>query len=44
MGRWLCVMGMNAPVEKGAVVRDAGGVGMILAKTVASEEQLVVEN
>ena len=35
----VCDRGVNPRVEKGAVVRDAGGVGMILANTVASWEQ-----
>ncbi|KAF7837535.1 subtilisin-like protease SBT1.8 [Senna tora] len=40
----ICDRGINARVEKGAVVRDAGGVGMILANTVASGEELVADS
>uniref|UniRef100_A0A5B6YFZ0 Subtilisin-like protease n=1 Tax=Davidia involucrata TaxID=16924 RepID=A0A5B6YFZ0_DAVIN len=40
----LCDRGINARVEKGAVVRDAGGVGMILANTAASGEELVADS
>nr|DAD43255.1 TPA_asm: hypothetical protein HUJ06_001485 [Nelumbo nucifera] len=40
----LCDWGICARVEKGAVVRDAGELGMILANTVASGEELVVES
>ena len=40
----VCDRGMNARVEKGAVVRDAGGVGMILANTAASGEELVADS
>lgn len=39
----VCDRGINARVEKGKVVRDAGGVGMILANTAASGEELVAE-
>ncbi|XP_058219936.1 subtilisin-like protease SBT1.8 [Rhododendron vialii] len=39
----LCDSGINARVEKGLVVRDAGGVGMILANTAASGEELVAD-
>lgn len=39
-----CDRGVNARVEKGAVVRDAGGVGMILANTAASGEELVADS
>ncbi|KAK1377844.1 subtilisin-like protease SBT1.8 [Heracleum sosnowskyi] len=39
-----CDRGVNARVEKGAVVRDAGGVGMILANTEASGEELVADS
>ncbi|KAB1209505.1 Subtilisin-like protease [Morella rubra] len=40
----LCDRGINARVEKGAVVRNAGGVGMILANTAASGEELVADS
>ncbi|KAL3825394.1 hypothetical protein ACJIZ3_021423 [Penstemon smallii] len=40
----LCDRGVNARVEKGAVVRDAGGVGMILANTEESGEELVADS
>ncbi|MFQ6650950.1 hypothetical protein Gotur_023136 [Gossypium turneri] len=40
----LCDRGTTARVEKGAVVRDAGGVGMILANTEASGEELVADS
>ena len=40
----ICDRGINARVEKGAVVRDAGGVGMILANTAASGEELVADS
>ncbi|OVA03787.1 Peptidase S8/S53 domain [Macleaya cordata] len=40
----LCDRGINARVEKGAVVRDAGGLGMILANTAASGEELVADS
>ncbi|XP_027333066.1 subtilisin-like protease SBT1.8 [Abrus precatorius] len=40
----ICDRGLNARVEKGAVVRDAGGVGMILANTAASGEGLVADS
>ncbi|GFY98523.1 subtilase family protein [Actinidia rufa] len=40
----LCDRGINARVEKGAVVRDAGGVGMILANTAANGEELVADS
>ncbi|KAL1363952.1 hypothetical protein HN51_012118 [Arachis hypogaea] len=40
----LCDRGMNARVEKGQVVRDAGGVGMILANTAESGEELVADS
>ncbi|KAE9456911.1 hypothetical protein C3L33_11186, partial [Rhododendron williamsianum] len=39
-----CDGGINARVEKGLVVRDAGGVGMILANTAASGEELVADS
>ncbi|KAI4335203.1 hypothetical protein L6164_013872 [Bauhinia variegata] len=40
----LCDRGINPRVEKGAVVRDAGGVGMILANTAASSEEVVADS
>ncbi|KAL5141267.1 Subtilisin-like protease SBT1.8 [Glycine soja] len=40
----VCDRGINARVEKGKVVRDAGGVGMILANTAASGEELVADS
>ncbi|XP_021714988.1 subtilisin-like protease SBT1.8 [Chenopodium quinoa] len=40
----LCDRGVNARVEKGEVVKEAGGVGMILANTAASGEELVADS
>ncbi|XP_038711320.1 subtilisin-like protease SBT1.8 [Tripterygium wilfordii] len=40
----VCDRGVNARVEKGSVVREAGGVGMILANTAASGEELVADS
>ncbi|WCJ42809.1 Subtilase family protein [Euphorbia peplus] len=40
----ICDRGINARVEKGAVVRDAGGIGMILANTAVSGEELVADS
>jgi subtilisin family serine protease len=40
----ICDRGINPRVEKGAVVRDAGGVGMILANTAESGEELVADS
>ncbi|KAK8649914.1 hypothetical protein V6N13_139567 [Hibiscus sabdariffa] len=40
----VCDRGTNARVEKGAVVRDAGGIGMILANTPVSGEELVADS
>uniref|UniRef100_R7WAQ1 Uncharacterized protein n=1 Tax=Aegilops tauschii TaxID=37682 RepID=R7WAQ1_AEGTA len=40
----LCDRGMNARVEKGAVVKAAGGAGMVLANTAASGEELVADS
>ncbi|XVF48883.1 hypothetical protein PTKIN_Ptkin03bG0224000 [Pterospermum kingtungense] len=40
----VCDRGTNARVEKGAVVRDAGGIGMILANTAANGEELVADS
>lgn len=39
----LCERGMNARVQKGQVVKQAGGVGMILANTAANGEELVAD-
>ncbi|MQM09412.1 hypothetical protein Taro_042283 [Colocasia esculenta] len=39
-----CDRGTNARVEKGQVVKAAGGVGMILANTVANGEELVADS
>ncbi|CAD5180329.1 subtilisin-like protease SBT1.7 [Musa acuminata AAA Group] len=39
----LCDRGINARVQKGFVVRDAGGAGMILANTAANGEELVAD-
>ncbi|KAM5547195.1 subtilisin-like protease SBT1.8 [Rosa sericea] len=40
----ICDRGVNARVEKGGVVRAAGGVGMILANTAASGEEMVADS
>ncbi|CAA6664642.1 unnamed protein product [Spirodela intermedia] len=40
----LCDRGVNARVEKGAVVKAAGGVGMILANAAANGEELVADS
>ncbi|XP_020587153.1 subtilisin-like protease SBT1.8 [Phalaenopsis equestris] len=40
----LCDRGVSARVEKGTVVKDAGGVGMILANTAANGEELVADS
>ncbi|XVE70719.1 hypothetical protein DITRI_Ditri10aG0093200 [Diplodiscus trichospermus] len=40
----VCDRGTNARVEKGAVVRDAGGIGMILANTPVNGEELVADS
>ncbi|CAI9780366.1 unnamed protein product [Fraxinus pennsylvanica] len=40
----VCDRGISARVEKGAVVRDAGGVGMILANTATTGEELVADS
>ncbi|KAF5748419.1 hypothetical protein HS088_TW04G00373 [Tripterygium wilfordii] len=40
----VCDRGVNARVEKGYVVREAGGVGMILANTAISSEELVADS
>ncbi|CAO2831019.1 unnamed protein product [Amaranthus hypochondriacus] len=39
----LCDRGVNARVQKGAVVKAAGGLGMILANTDANGEELVAD-
>ncbi|CAL9058924.1 subtilisin-like protease SBT1.8 [Musa acuminata AAA Group] len=40
----LCDRGVSARVEKGAVVKAAGGAGMILANTAANGEELVADS
>ncbi|XP_059283821.1 subtilisin-like protease SBT1.8 [Lycium ferocissimum] len=40
----VCDRGTNARVEKGLVVKEAGGVGMILANTVESGEEMVADS
>ncbi|XP_062101854.1 subtilisin-like protease SBT1.7 [Humulus lupulus] len=39
----LCDRGVNARVQKGSVVKAAGGLGMILANTAANGEELVAD-
>ncbi|XP_050205426.1 subtilisin-like protease SBT1.7 [Mercurialis annua] len=39
----LCDRGVNARVQKGAVVKAAGGLGMVLANTAANGEELVAD-
>ncbi|KAK8967042.1 Subtilisin-like protease [Platanthera guangdongensis] len=39
-----CDRGINARVEKGQVVKDAGGVGMILANIAVNGEELVADS
>ncbi|KAG7607635.1 Subtilisin-like protease SBT1.7 [Arabidopsis thaliana] len=39
----MCDRGINARVQKGDVVKAAGGVGMILANTAANGEELVAD-
>ncbi|KAG2535036.1 hypothetical protein PVAP13_9NG045000 [Panicum virgatum] len=39
----LCDRGTNARVQKGFIVKDAGGAGMILANTAANGEELVAD-
>ncbi|XP_042495570.1 subtilisin-like protease SBT1.7 [Macadamia integrifolia] len=39
----LCDRGVNPRVQKGAVVKDAGGAGMILSNTAANGEELVAD-
>ncbi|KAI3922348.1 hypothetical protein MKX01_006037 [Papaver californicum] len=38
-----CDRGMNARVAKGVVVKEAGGIGMVLANTAANGEELVAD-
>ncbi|XP_072955848.1 subtilisin-like protease SBT1.7 [Typha angustifolia] len=38
-----CDRGINARVQKGYVVREAGGAGMVLANTAANGEELVAD-
>uniref|UniRef100_A0A0A9E7Q0 Uncharacterized protein n=1 Tax=Arundo donax TaxID=35708 RepID=A0A0A9E7Q0_ARUDO len=40
----LCERGNNARVEKGAAVKQAGGVGMILANTEENGEELIADS
>lgn len=40
----VCDRGISARVEKGRVVKEAGGIGMILANTAASGEELVADS
>jgi subtilisin family serine protease len=39
----LCDRGINARVQKGAVVKAAGGIGMVLANSAANGEELVAD-
>ncbi|KAI0501500.1 hypothetical protein KFK09_016445 [Dendrobium nobile] len=39
----LCERGINARVQKGMVVKDAGGAGMVLANTATNSEELVAD-
>ncbi|XP_031277951.1 subtilisin-like protease SBT1.7 [Pistacia vera] len=39
----LCDRGVNPRVQKGAVVKEAGGLGMVLANTEANGEELVAD-
>lgn len=39
----LCDRGTNARVQKGAVVKSAGGLGMVLSNTAANGEELVAD-
>ncbi|GER30235.1 subtilase family protein [Striga asiatica] len=39
----LCDRGVNPRVQKGAVVKSAGGAGMVLANTAANGEELVAD-
>lgn len=38
-----CVRGVNGRVEKGGIVKEAGGAGMILANNAASGEELLAD-
>jgi hypothetical protein len=38
-----CLRGVNGRVEKGGIVREAGGAGMILANNAASGEELLAD-
>jgi subtilisin family serine protease len=40
----VCDRGVNARVEKGSIVRGAGGIAMILANTAESGEELVADS
>ncbi|KAG0466178.1 hypothetical protein HPP92_017758 [Vanilla planifolia] len=40
----LCERGINPRVQKGMVVKDAGGAGMVLANTAANGEELVADS
>lgn len=40
----ICDRGISPRVQKGQVVKDAGGVGMILANTAANGEELVADS
>ncbi|KAG9160323.1 hypothetical protein Leryth_022655 [Lithospermum erythrorhizon] len=39
----LCDRGINARVQKGSVVKEAGGIGMVLANTASNGEELVAD-
>lgn len=39
----LCDRGVNSRVQKGAVVKEAGGAGMVLTNTAANGEELVAD-
>ncbi|XP_024975778.1 subtilisin-like protease SBT1.7 [Cynara cardunculus var. scolymus] len=39
----LCDRGVNARVQKGSVVKEAGGAGMVLTNTAANGEELVAD-
>nr|POE60550.1 subtilisin-like protease sbt1.8 [Quercus suber] len=43
-GMWNKKIGMNSRVEKGELVRDAGGVRMILANVAANDKGLVADS
>lgn len=38
-----CIRGVNGRVEKGGIVKEAGGTGMILANNAASGEELLAD-